>query len=190
MVEVEIRGRLDEAGYKKLKQFLEANARHIESHEREMYLLFDYPGYDEDPITREVDIRLRNTNGFCEIMMKTKAAEGNTARHEVSLPLQVHDLATAKEIAKGFGCKTALKMHREKEMYEYNGIEWSLVKTPPKDYYYYEAEKAVEPESDLESVRQELVMAAKDLQLEVLDTNAMREFIYFLDKEVNEIIEL
>lgn len=189
MVEVEIRGRLDTAGFDKLKSFMEENGKHIESHEREMYLLFDYPGYDADPIVREVDIRLRNTNGFCEIMLKRKAGDGNSARHEISLPLKVDDLATAKEVVKAFGCKTGLKMFRAKDMYEYKGIEWSLVRTP-KDYFYYEAELAVEAGSNMEAIRESLIVAAKELNLEVLDNDAMRKFIYFLDKEVNEIVEL
>ncbi len=190
MVEVEIRGRLDEAGYKKLKQFFEQNGRHIESHHREFYLLFDYPGYHEDPMTREVDIRLRNTDGFCEIMLKRKMSEGNTARHEVSLPLQGNDLTAAIEIVKAFGCKKALKTRRAKDIYEYKGIEWSLVRTPPKNHYFYEAEKAVESGSDMEQVRQELVEAVREFDLEVLEPDAMREYIFFLDREVSEIVDL
>jgi predicted adenylyl cyclase CyaB len=189
MVEVEIRGRLDEAGYQKLKQFFEQNGRHIESHNREFYLLFDYPGYHEDPMSREVDIRLRNTDGFCEIMLKRKVSEGNTARHEVSLPLQGNDLSAAIEIVKAFGCKTALKTRRAKDIYEYKGIEWSLV-TTPKDYHFYEAEKAVEAGVDVEAVRQELMEAVKEFDLEVLEPDAMREYIFFLDKEASEIVDL
>jgi predicted adenylyl cyclase CyaB len=189
MVEVEIRGRLDKNQFDALKKFMEKNGRHIESHEREMYLLFDYPGFSIDPIAREVDIRLRNTDGFCEIMVKHKAGEGNTARHELSLPLKQNDLITAKQVVKAFGCTKAIKMHRKKDIFAYEDIEWSIVETP-QNYYYYEAEKEVDPEADMEAVKKQLVAVAALIGLTVLDNDAMRDFLFLLDKEVNEIVDL
>ncbi len=189
MVEVEIRGKLDKDQFAELKKFMEKNGRHIESHDREMYLLFDYPGFSMDPIARDVDIRLRNTDGFCEIMVKHKAGDGNTARHELSLPLKQNDLATAKEVVKAFGCAKAIKMHRKKDIFVYKDIEWSIVETP-KNYYYYEAEREVEPGTDMESVKKELMAVAESMELSVLDNDAMREFLELLDKEVNEIVTL
>jgi adenylate cyclase class IV len=189
VIEVEIRGQLTENEHQKLKAFMAQHGRHTDSHEREMYLLFDYPGYDPDPTLREVDIRLRNTNGFCEIMVKRRAGDGNAARHELSLPLQVKDLTTAKEVLRALGCTKGIKMQRTKDVYEYSGIEWSLVKTP-KNYFYYEAEQAVEVGSDVDAVRTHLAQAASQLGLPVLDNDSMREFIEMLDREVNEVVEL
>src|SRR6185503_12124875 len=103
MIEVEIRGRLDKAGFDRLKEFMDKNGKHLESHEREMYLLFNYPGYDEDPTAREVDIRLRKSDEFCEIIVKKKAGDHNTARQEISLPLAVKDLAVARKVLSALG---------------------------------------------------------------------------------------
>lgn len=189
MIEVEIRGRLDQAGFDSLSKFMQENGKHVESHEREMYLLFNYPGYDEDPMARDVDIRLRRTDEFCEIMIKKKAGENNVARHEMSLPLAIKDLELAKKVLSDLGQKKGLKIWRWKSVYEYQGIEWSLVRTP-KDYFYYEAELAIEDGANATEAHQKLESAAKELNLEILDPNAMREFIYFLDKEVNEIVDL
>lgn len=189
MIEVEIRGRLDKAGFDRLKQFMQKSGKHLESHEREMYLLFDYPGYDEDPTVREVDIRLRRTDEFCEIMVKRKAGEGNTARHELSLPLAVKDLDTAKKVLSALGCTKAIKMHRWKDVYQYHDIEWSIVKTP-KDYFYYEAELTLAEGDDVTAAHQKLEQEAKALDLQVLNQEQMKEFIAFLDKEVNEAVDL
>ena len=123
MIEVEIRGRLSDVEYKNLLIFLKKKGEYLGRQEREMYLLYDYPGFDLDPTKREVDIRLRSTNGECEIMLKEKNHNYNVARKEISLKIVDKDLKTAKKIVKAFGCKKALKMNRIKELFDYQGIE-------------------------------------------------------------------
>lgn len=185
-IEVEIRGRLSDSEYEHLKDFLSKNGRHIESHEREMFLLRDYPGYSKDFVGRAVDIRLRNTSGKCEIMLKRQVGD---AREEVSLKLAHDDLDTAKKIAKAFGCSSAVWMHRLKEVYEYKGIEWSLV-IAPNNIRYYEAEIAVADTDKIASTNIQLVDEAKKLGLEVLDEEGTRKFIHKLDTEVNKVVDL
>ncbi|MGC9968925.1 MAG: CYTH domain-containing protein [Minisyncoccia bacterium] len=185
MIEVEIRGRLNKEEYERLKKFLGEKGKFIKHTNREMFLIYDHPGYSHDPMAREVDIRLRNTNGDCEIMMKKKASANNEAREEISLKLRDGDLENAKRIMKALGYPRALKMQRSTDVYEHEGTEWSLVR-PPKDYFYYEAEQGAEEEADVSRIHNELVKKAKALDLEVLGPKEMKEFIAFLDKEVNE----
>ena len=185
-IEVEIRGNLDDAGYTALKIFLDKNAAYKESHEREMFLLKDYAGYSKDFVGRNVDIRLRNTNGSCEIMLKRKI--GN-AREEISLPLQGNDLETAKKIIKALGCNTALWMHRLKEVYEYKGTEWSLV-IAPNNIRYWEAEIAVGDSAEVAETHTRLEAEAKRIGLEVLDDAGTRALIHRLDTEANKVVEL
>jgi adenylate cyclase class IV len=185
-IEVELRGTLDDEQYTKAKEFFDTNGKHLENHDREMYLLQDYPGYSKDFVGRQVDIRLRNTDGSCEIMLKRKV--GN-AREEISLGLTDIDLETAKKVVKALGSKTAIKMKRFKEMYEYEGIEWSLV-TAPKNIRYYEAEIAVDTEAEVAEAHTKIEEAAKKIGLEVLDDKATRALIHRLDTEANETVEL
>lgn len=185
-IEVEIRGTLDDAEYARLKSFLDKNGIHKESHEREMFLLQNYPGYSKDFVGREVDIRLRNTDGFCEVMLKRK--NGN-AREEMSLQLKDNNLETAKKVVKALGCTTALWMHRLKEVYEYNSIEWSLV-IAPNNIRYYEAEIAVGTQGEVGDAHVKLEAEAKKLGLEVLDDEGTRKLIHWLDTEANKTIEL
>jgi len=189
MIEVEIRGRLDKAGFDRLKQFMEKSGKHIQSHEREMYLLLDYPGFDIDPNVRSTDIRLRRTDDFCEIMLKRNVGAHNAAREEISLPLGVSELAEAKKMLSALGHKQAIGMQRWKDIYIYQGVEWSLVRTP-KDYFYYEAELVVENGVNPDAAHKQLEAAVKALELPLLDPDGTREFFYFLDKEVNEIVDL
>lgn len=184
-IEVEIRGNLDEAGYEKLKAFFDANAEHVESHEREMFLLRDYPGYSKDFVDREMDIRLRNTNGNCEIMLKEKVG---TAREEVSLKFQGSDLEAAKRVVKALGCHTAVWMHRLKEVYRYHDVEWSLV-ICPANIRYYEAELVVSDAEGIDEAHARLESEAQALGLEVLNDDATRALIHRLDTEANKVVE-
>lgn len=186
VIEVEIRGRLNDAEYEKLKTFLVEHGQHIESHEREMFLLRDYPGYSHEFVGRETDIRLRNTNGMCEIMLKNKV--GN-AREEVALQLKDSDLEKAKSIVKALGCSTAVWMHRMKEVYEYEGIEWSVV-IAPNNIRYYEAEIAVTTAAEVTAAQAKLEEAASKLGLNVLDDGGTSDLIHQLDTEANKVVDL
>lgn len=185
-IEVEIRGRLDDKGYNELKAFLDKNGVHQKSQEREMYLLQDYPGYSKDFVGRPMDIRLRNTNGECEIMMKRATSN---AREEVSLALKDNNLDTAIKIVKGLGCKTAIWMHRLKEVYEYKNIEWSLV-IAPNNIRYYEAELVLSDAGSVDEAHIKLEAEAKSFGLQVLNDAEMRDLIEQLDREANKLVEL
>lgn len=187
MIEVEVRGKMSEEQYLSTKKFLDESAEHIETHDREMYLLFDYPGYHENPLIRELDIRLRNTDGNCEIMVKRKAADNNVGRHELSLALKDNTLDTAKEVLKSLGCTTGLKMHRSKDVYQYHDIEWSLVRAP-KQNYYFEAEVVVEAPEDIAKAEAHAAKEAEALGLTVFSPNELKDYIEWLDKEVNEVV--
>ncbi|MCL5436021.1 MAG: CYTH domain-containing protein [Patescibacteria group bacterium] len=191
MIEVEIRGRLTEEIYERLKAQLSSKGESRGKSTREMYLLRDYPGYDKDPTAREVDLRLRNTDGFCEIMLKYKADSGNHGRREVSLALSENTLDHAKEIVKAMGCKHGLKMLREREEFVVEGVEWVLINCPPKGIKFYEAELTAETESEIPAVRSKLIDQARDLGAEpILTDEAMRAFLYMLDEQVNEDVKL
>ena len=183
MIEVEIRGILNEEEFENLKARLSKEGDLVEEHEREMIMLRGYPGYSKDPIERETDIRIRNTNGKAELMVKQKVSDNNVGRSELSLPL--HDFEAGKQALKALGFSEGNWMHRKKHVYVYKGIEWSLVEAPLQ-HFYYEAEREVEEGSDLEAIHDELLREAQALGLSVLGPEEMREFIKTLDQNVNK----
>lgn len=187
VIEVEIRGLLDASSYEALKAQLEKEAEFVERHDREMFLLRDYAGYTKDFVGRSTDIRLRDTDGRCEIMLKQKIGD---AREEVSLKLQDTDLEQAKKVVKALGCKGAKRMHRLKEVYVHDGIEWSLVKAPPSDIMYWEAELSVSDETKVGAAHERLSAAASALGVSVLDDEGTRALIARLDTEANTDVEL
>ena len=187
MIEVEIRGILSRDEYTRLQKFLKEKGKHIESHKREMILLTELPGYSHNLSEREVDIRIRNTNGVCELMVKHKASKDNSSRKEMSVPLA--SLDAGKELARAFGCTKGVWMYRKKEMYKYHDIEWSLVEAP-NSIFYYEAESTTEDASQVPELHKKLVEEAKTLDLSVLTSSETDEFIEKLNREVNKEITL
>ena len=157
--------------------------------EREMILLRGYPGYDKGFVGRDVDIRLRNTNSECEIMMKLKTSEHGVAREEVSLKLQDHDLETSRKVLRGLGFTSGLKMVRTMDVYDYHGIEWQVV-TTPKGLWYWEAEQAAREQTEVASIQAHLTREAGLLGLSVMTPEELQDFIHTLDTEVNVEVEL
>ena len=157
MIEVEIRGRLTKKSRDTLHSFLRKKGAFLESHYREQILLRGYPGYHTDPTKRTVDIRLRDTDGECEIMVKRMMSAHNAGREEISLPLRDTNLEQAKRVLKTLGFSEGLLMRRKKEVYRYKGVEWSIVDAG-KSIYFFEAEKRVAHKKDIEQVRQKILM--------------------------------
>jgi hypothetical protein len=80
-------------------------------------------------------------------------------------------------------------MHRLKEVYEYNGIEWSLV-IAPNNIRYYEAEIALADTTDVAKTNVQLAAEAEKLGLKVLDDEGTRALIHKLDTEANKVVDL
>ncbi len=187
MIEVEIRGRLNDKQFDELTALLEKEGELVEFQDREMILLRGYPGYSEDPTARDVDVRLRNTNGSCEIMVKHKSGEHNVARKEMSLPLGCSDLESAKEAVAALGYRDGIWMHRKKKVFRYSGIEWSVVDVP-EGMRYFEAEQETGDPAQAKDVELHLIEEAQKLGLSAMGPQEMRDFIYELDAKVNKEI--
>ena len=93
----------------------------------------------------------------------------------------------AKEVVKAFGCSRGIWMHRKKYIYEYEGVEWSIVEAP-KQIFFFEAELMVGNEAEAEGARQRLVAAAEALQLAIFTPEEYYEFVSMLGREVNKNI--
>jgi predicted adenylyl cyclase CyaB len=187
MIEVEIRGRLPDAQFESFRTLMQEKGELLETQDREMILLRGYPGYSKDPNARDTDIRLRATNGVCEVMVKHKTSDNNVARSEISLPLACTDLTVPKEVFKALGYSEGLWMHRKKEVYQYKGIEWSIVDVP-EGLRYFEAEIEAHEGDDTEAIHKNLLEEAEKLGLSALNPEEMRDFIFELDAKVNKEI--
>ena len=187
MIEIEMRGRLTANSAATLRKYFRKFGRYLETHTREQILLFDYPGYNDDPTKRTVDIRLRNTDGACEIMVKKKVYAHNTAREETSLKIQDTDLKTAQGIAKAFGCSRGMVMRRKKEIYRYKKIEWSIV-SAGKQIFFFEAERRVKTKHEIARVRESMQKEVRSLDLQIFTPQEFHDFTKELARKVNKKI--
>lgn len=188
MIEVEIRGELTKEEFDKANSSFALSGILKEVQDREMVVLFDLPGFDIDPTKRKVDVRIRTTNGMTEIMVKKMASENNVARFEKSYDLGEISLQEGKEFVKIFGSTKGNWMHRKKSVYDYDGVEWSLVEAVP-GIYYFEAEMLADENEDLEKIRLVLVKKAENLGYKVFSTDEFRDYIKMLNEKVNKRIE-
>jgi adenylate cyclase class IV len=187
MIEVEIRGELSKEKFDELNSYFSENGKVLEDQDREMILLRDTPGYDEDPTQRKVDIRIRKTNGDTEIMVKEMKSENNVARSEKQFKLGQISIEEAKDFVSFFGSHSGQWMHRRKKVYEFADGHWSLVEAVP-GIYYYELEKEVAEGTDLEKTRQDLIKIAESLNLQIFTGQEYRDFIQMLGEKVNKYI--
>lgn len=187
MIEVEIHGPLSRETFEALREFLQTHgeARGVES--REMYILCGYPGWDDAFTERRVDIRLRNTDGVCEIMMKRRVSEH--AKQEIPLRLMDTNLENAKLVLAALGCATARKATRRKTLFVYHEVEWSLVEAG-KDIYYYEAELLTSNPAEVEALTRRLEVEARALHLTVFSKEELQSFVNMLDQTVNTTVSL
>ena len=117
MIEVEIRGKLTKEKFLELKNKFEESGKLLETQDREMIRLFGFSDSDENVVTRNLDIRIRVTNGQSEIMVKRNLTGDNTARKEQSFELLNSDIEKAKELVKVFGISDGRWMHRKKSVF-------------------------------------------------------------------------
>lgn len=195
MIEVEVRGWLSEQQAKELEACLKAHGRHLRSQDRELILLKDgYLGYDQDTAKHHTEIRFRKTNGSVEIVAKVRASEGNLARHEYIYPVAVDSIDTLIPLARAFGAHKALWMRRDAEIYEADGIEWSIVRATSRDKQtvrlLFEAEVVVERPEEISAAQTRLEYAVAQRGLTPLYGAKHQAFIEELGRTVNQPLDL
>jgi adenylate cyclase class IV len=121
-------------------------------------------------------------------MVKHKLSDNNIGREEISLGLKKGEWDTAKKVLKALGFSKGLWMERNKSIYRFHDIEWSLVRASDT-LFYFEAEQESSEAGDVSGIHAHLINEAEALSLKVLNPEEMREFIFKLDREVNKEIE-
>lgn len=174
MIEIELRGPLTESAFKRLSKYLKSEGRFIEIKNRITYV------FQTDDKT--LDLKIRTTNDESEIVIK-KGFWGAQRREEIILPIKTEAVPSAKKLFASLGYKKGIIATREAHVFEYQGIELSLIKCP-KNYYFYEAEflgdkSAKDPEGQIKKV-------LTSLDLEFWTEEEVFEFLMTCNKEIDE----
>ena len=184
IIEVEMRGRLTAEQHADLLKFLEENAEFVESKER---ILLDYSTFlsEQGVRQRTKDIRLRITNGQPELITKLGTWGGREQRKEISVKTEPGSFDNLVQTYAALGFEKAMLCVRSTKVFNYEGIELSLVKVPGHSYYF-EAEKIVEVASDTEQAHKQIEAVCAELGLSLFDDTAFHDYIEELNKEANE----
>jgi adenylate cyclase class IV len=169
MIEVEVRGRIKDFD-KTLAEF-KSKAKFIQEKDR-CSLVYLRNTFDINRDVRElkddpVDLRVRITNKKSEIVMKYGKWGGSDRRKEISIPIDSKKFGDAVDLLKCLDWYSGVIMATKTFVFDYNGIEFALVKN--KDYNYFEAEKLVEDSADSVKIQKEIKEVCKSLGLEVFD---------------------
>lgn len=182
-IEVEIRGPLTKAGYLKLEKFLKKNGHFVQKKDR---ILIDYSS--ENIESRNNDIRLRVTNKIPEIVIKRGKLGGSDQRQEISVLTKKNNFDNLVKIFAILGFKKGILCVRNGNIYEYKGIEFSIVEVPNHSYYF-EVEKLIRSDKNKNIVKLELIKMCKKLNLKVFSDKGLFLYLRKLNNEANEVFD-
>jgi adenylate cyclase class IV len=185
-VEVEMRGSLTAEQYARLKSFLDKNAKKTSTKNR---VLIDYssflPGEMKD---RKEDIRLRITNGVPEMIIKLGGWGAVDQRKELSVTTGPGTFDTLVEIFSVLGYTKGMLCQRKIEVYEYKEVEFALVEIPGHSFFY-EAEKMISENQDMETTAQEIRSVCSELELPIFTGDEFFAYVETLNREANEVFD-
>ncbi len=180
-IEVEIRGPISKDEYDILNQFLLKEGIFKEKRER---VFIDYSPEIEN---RTKDIRIRETNGIPEIILKLGSWGGSESREEISVKTESGKFEALVKTFGELGFEKGILCVRNSVAYDYKGIEFALVEVPNHSYYF-EAEILTVPEKSVEA-EAEIKKVCEGLRLKVFSREDFFKYVETLNKEANKTFE-
>lgn len=177
MIEVEVRGKID-GNFEKFLEKFRKKAKFVEEKDR-FSLIYarkfvrDVAEIKDDPI----DFKLRITNKKAEIVLKYGLWGGREDRKEILIPIETEKFNEAVELFNLLGWNKGFTMATKTYVFDYNGVEFALVKS--KEISYFEAEVLVDKSSLVEKAHEKIEMFCKELGLEIFSD---QELIDLLNK--------
>lgn len=176
-IEVEIRGPLTKDEMDRLNSFLSNNGTFKEKKER---VLIDYSSGMEN---RTKDIRIRETNGVPEIILKLGSWGGTESREEISIKTESGKFESLVKVFGELGYEKGVLCVRNSMVYDHKGIEFALVEVPNHSFFF-EAEIVSTPEG-AEEAEKSIKQVCDELNLKVFSKDDFFEYVNTLNREAN-----
>ncbi len=172
--EIELRGPLTKTEFQRVFSFLKKKGRFIKKIKRKTFVYY-FPN-------KKLDIRIRITNGFSEIVVK-EGVWSSRKRQEVIFPINSKSVKKAQKFLAALGYTKGGIALRESYIFKFKYVEFALVKCP-KGYYFYEAEfiknkKIVNPEKYILDI-------LNSLNLKVWSEKEVIKFFMFCKKRIDK----
>jgi len=182
--EVEIRGPLTEKQFLELQKKLSEEGKFVADKNR---FAICYPDPDTGSLVENcnTDIRVRNTNGIPEIIIKKgKWGAVDENRREFCLTGKPGEFHKMIMMMGAMGFTKGVSVIRRGKIYKYKGIEFSLVEVPNHSYFF-EAEIMTSQENK-EKALERIGKVCKDLGLNLFSEKDFYDYIHILNKEANK----
>lgn len=186
-IEVEIRGLVGKAEHSKVIALLREKAKFIEKKDR---VFIDYSTFlDGEGIKeRNRDIRVRCTNGIPEIMIKVGSWGDGENREEYSFKGTAGNFDELVQIFGILGYEKGVLCVRRAEVFEYKGVEISIIEVPNHSYYF-EVEVMISSKKEKDEAITLLNSVVIELGLNKFSDNEFFAYIDKLNSEANEVFE-
>lgn len=183
-IEVEVRGPLSKKQYRQLSKKFDQEGRFVADKNR---LAICYPDPKTDSLVENcnIDIRVRNTNGIPELIVKVgKWGAVDESRREYSLIGERGKFHEMIEMLGVMGFDHGMAVVRLGKAYDFKGVEFSLVEVPGHSYFF-EAE-IMSAEKEKSKALKKIGELCKELRLELFSQQAFYDYINLLNKEANK----
>lgn len=184
LTEIEMRGQIQESDLETLKSKLKEIAVLKEIKNR---VLIDYTTLiDGQKIEdRTTDIRIRNTNGVSEIIVKTGKWGGSDARKEFKVKTE-GSFDSLVQVMSLLGYTKGVLCVRNSEVYQLGDVEIAIVEVPNHSYYF-EAEIETDTSHDVSALSKEILEAMASFGLQAFSDNEFYNYIKRLNAEANTV---
>ena len=181
--EVELRGPISKTKITELVKLFRKEGRFKARKDRVLVCFFKAKNKKE---FREgiVDLRVRSTNGDLEIVLKMGKWGGSEHREEFRLTLHPGQFDAALVLFAQLGFDEGIWAIRRGEVYDYKGIEFSLVEVPNHSYYF-EAEKMVNKKTDIAQAKKTITALCAKLGLALFDDAGFQRYVDSMNRESN-----
>jgi len=179
-IEVEFIGGVSKDKFAELKSKFEKDATFKKRKERISFMYFrdEIPKDISEIKNEDTDLRLRITNKEPELIVKKGSFTGSHSRKEISINFPIVEMQKYVDFLSALDWNIGVIYAVETLVYEYKGIEFSLVNI--EDYgYNFEAE-ILTTKKDEPKAREEINRILKELELKPFDEEG-------LNKQCNEI---
>ncbi len=178
-IEVEVRGKIERDNFENVLEILRETAEFRKEKKRLSFIHFpsDKASVRNEDIREDpIDLKVRITDKKAEMVMKYGRWGVEENRRELLFPIESDKFSDALDFLKYLGWNHGVLMDTTTYVFDYNEIEFAIVKSG--EHCYFEAEKLCEQECEAKDILKEIKQACDKLGLKLFEE---KEFIDFLN---------
>jgi predicted adenylyl cyclase CyaB len=183
--EVELRGGITKDKIKELVKVFRKKGTFKSRKDRILIHFFEDHGDTKALRNLTKDVRVRTTNGVPEIVIKLGKWGGHEHREEFRVTLHKDQFDMLVTIFAQLGFTKGIFAARHGEVYQYKGVEFSLVEVPGHSYYF-EAEKMVTGKAGLTKAKKDIEKICAELGLTCFNDRQFHAYIELLNRVSNK----